>query len=125
MQDKNPLELAEELAGQAFGATIEDNTFMIRPAEAGIALLAAITQHNEHVKAAWDAADEMADALETLRADNALLREALDSCVEWLRHAGYDKAAEEVLAVLWPVRGVFADGTEVEIRLDWSEGGAE
>jgi hypothetical protein len=123
MEDKNPLQQAEELAGASFNARIENGVFMIEPAEAAIALLAAVTQHNDQNQAAWDAVDEMAARVEELREDNARLREALDGCVEWLHHAGYENAAAEVLQLLWPVRGVLEDGTEVEIVLDYDNEG--
>jgi hypothetical protein len=111
--DKNPLEMAQELADAEFSATIEDNAFVIRPAEAGIALLASITTHNTQLEDAWASADALAARLEELRAENGLFRQELENVSEILTVEGYSQYIDRINRILWPVVGINEDGTEV------------
>ena len=78
-EDKDILENAMDLIGTDFAVDIEDNVMRINPAEAGIALFAYIAQVGDAVDSAWESVDVQIAKIEELRADNALLREALDS----------------------------------------------
>jgi len=114
--DKNPLELAQELAGQDFAATIEDNAFVIRPAEAGIAFLAAITTHSTELEQAWESADALATRLEELREENGIYRQELENITEILTVENYPQYVERINRILWPVVGINEDGTRVEFE---------
>jgi GAF domain-containing protein len=111
--DNNPLEIAEDLAGESFQATIEDNAFVIRPAEAGIALMAALSTSEERLQAALDSADQLATALEAAREENGLFRSELEIVADILDSASHAEYVKRLNDLLWAVVGVTEDGTEV------------
>ena len=111
--DKDALEMAQELAESNFEATIEDNAFVIRPAEAGIALLAAITNTNDQLQSAWESADKLASALEDARTANGIFRHELELVTEVLAIENYPQYVQRINNLLWAVVGVTEDGTEV------------
>jgi hypothetical protein len=116
--DRNVLEQAEDLAGMELTATIEDGAFVIRPAEAGIALMASLATHNEQLEEAWKSADYLAKRLEDLRDENGVLRDELEDLFDYLTEIGNAPRASRITEVLWPVVGVLDDGTEVEFEYD-------
>jgi prefoldin subunit 5 len=111
--DKNVLEQAEDMAGMELTATIEDGAFVIRPAEAGVALMASIGAHNSQLEDAWESADYLAKRLEDLRDENGVLRDELEDLFDYLTEIGNEPRASRITEVLWPVVGVLDDGTEV------------
>jgi hypothetical protein len=111
--EKNAIEMAQELAGAQFSATIEDNAFVIRPAEAGIALFASITTHTDQLESALAATEELASALEALRDENGLFRQELENVTEILSTENYGQYVARINSILWPVVGITEDGTEV------------
>ena len=120
-EDKDILENAMDLIGTDFAVDIEDNVMRINPAEAGIALFAYIAQVGDAVDSAWESVDVQIAKIEELRADNALLREALDSFRELLEANGHAAAANGIMELLWPIVGILDDGTEIPIVIDWTE----
>ena len=104
--------IAEEIQHD-FNMRIEDNKFIMEPAEAGIALLAAMSQRNDAETRAWEAADELTRVMEKLRTENAKFRTLLESLSILLESLGYEDRANDIERTLWPVIGVLEDGTEV------------
>jgi hypothetical protein len=111
--DKNPLEMAQELADAEFSATIEDGAFVIRPAEAGIALLASLSTHNDQMQSLIDAAEELASMVQELRIENAKFRQELENVTEILSLENYGQYVDRINSILWPVFGITEDGTKV------------
>jgi hypothetical protein len=90
--------------------------FIVEPAEAGIAMLAAMAAQNDAETRAWEASDELARQLEKTKQENARYRELLEGLSILLTELGYESRADEVEHALWPVTGVLDDGTEVEFE---------
>jgi hypothetical protein len=111
--EKNALEMAQELADAQFSATIEDGAFVIRPAEAGIALLASITTHNDQMEATLAAVEELASTIEALRDENGKFRQELENVTEILSMENYGQYVDRINSILWPVFGITEDGTKV------------
>lgn len=113
-EEKNIIEDIQELVDQPFmSVSIRDGEFIINPAEAGIALMAAVSQQNEAESRAWEAAEELARELERLRQENARFRNELEPLVILLEELGYEDRSRQIERALWPVVGVLEDGTEV------------
>jgi len=116
MTDKTLLDDIAETIEQEFNARIQDGMFIVEPAEAGIAMLAAMAARNEAETRAWEASDELARQLEKTKQENARYREILEGLSILLTELGYESRADEVERALWPVVGVLDDGTEVEFE---------
>jgi len=114
MTDINPIEQAAELAGLPLNMRIEDGVFMIEPSDAGIALLASIRAQQEDIDNAWTSVDDLSDALEKMRAENALFREMLHEVADLLDNVGLEKEAARINRTLWKVVAIDDDGNEVE-----------
>lgn len=111
----NIMENIEGAAGQPFHVNIVDNVMHIAPAEAGIAIFAALTKGNESEEAAWQEADQLAKALEQARDDNARLRDLFESVHPTLVELGQTELADLLMREVYPIYGVDADGTETRI----------
>jgi hypothetical protein len=105
-----------EAIDHEFSASIEDGVFKITPAEAGIAMFAALTTANDAEARAWEAADALAKQHDKLRTENAKYRAVLESLVVLLDELGFEDRSNEIERALWPVVGVLDDGTEVEFE---------
>jgi hypothetical protein len=116
MTEKTLLDDIAETIEQEFNARIQDGMFIVEPAEAGIAMLAAMAARNEAETRAWEASDELARQLEKTKHENARYREILEGLSILLTELGYESRADEVERALWPVVGVLEDGTEVEFE---------
>lgn len=113
--EQNMLENIAEYTGEPFSVNIVDNTMQIRPAEAGIAIFAALTRQDEREQAAWEEADRIARTLEEVREDNARLRDLFEMVHPVLVELGQEELAEELLRTVYPVYGVNADGSTVKV----------
>ena len=113
------LEQLEEMAGMGLDISIEDGAFTIRPADAGIALLAAINAHDDEMAETWKAVDDMAKTVEELRSENSLFRQLLLDVVDVMEHSGFEREAAIISRVIWSVKGINEDGEEVEF--EWND----
>jgi len=113
MTTGNIAEQLENVAGAPFEMRIEDNEMIIAPAEAGIALLAAVSQMNTDNSEGWTEAERLGLVVEQLRDDNAELRDLCETIHATLVELGQDDLAERVLRAVFPVSGVMDDGTVV------------
>jgi|688.fasta_scaffold522851_3 hypothetical protein len=106
----------EEVAGDEFSMRIENNEMIITPAEAGVALLAAISQLNSQEDEAWQELDRLAGIIEELREDNANLRDVLETLHPMMVEFGQDEIADRLMRIAYPVAGVMDDGTVVKFE---------
>lgn len=111
--ERNIIDDIEETIEQPFNMEVRDGEFVITPAEAGIAMLAALSQRNDAETLAWETTEELAKELEKYRQENARYREALEPLVILLEELGFEERAHQIERALWPVIGVLEDGTEV------------
>jgi hypothetical protein len=118
MTEKTLLDNIAETIEHEFNARIQDGMFIVEPAEAGIAMLAAMAAGNEAETRAWEASDELARQLEKTKQENSRYRDLLEGLSILLTELGYESRADEVERALWPVVGVLEDGTEVEFEYD-------
>jgi hypothetical protein len=118
-QEQTIIEQVEELAGMGLDISIEENAFVIRPAEAGIALLAAIREHDDEMSETWTAVDDMAETVEQLRAENNLFRQLLLDVVEIFDDKNMTREATIISRAVWSVKGINEDGEEVEFQ--WND----
>jgi hypothetical protein len=116
MTDNNMLSDIAETINQEFTARIQDGVFIIEPAEAGVAMFAALANQEDEAARAWVEADVLVTKLEALREENASYREHLEKLQFLLDAIGYDDKVQEIDELLWPVVGVLEDGTEVSFE---------
>lgn len=113
MTEKTLLDNIAETIDQEFVARIQDGVFIIEPAEAGVAMFAALAREEEAANRAWEEAEALVDKLERLREENASYREHLEKLQFLLDAIGYQDKVQEIDELLWPVVGVLEDGTEI------------
>ena len=116
MTEKTLLDNIAETIDQEFVARIQDGVFMIEPAEAGVAMFAALAREEEEASRAWAESEVLVEKLERLREENASYREHLEKLQFLLDAIGYDDKVQEIDELLWPVVGVLEDGTEVPFQ---------
>ena len=119
--ENNMLNEIAEAINQAFEAVIEDGVFKITPAEAGVAMFAALANQEDEAARAWAEADILVTRLESLREENARYRAQLEHASLVLEAIGYDDKAREIDELLWPVFGILEDGTEVSFEYNNTE----
>ena len=117
-ENNNTLSNIAGTINHAFEAVIEDGVFKITPAEAGVAMFAALATIEADASRVEAAADALALQMEKLRDENARYRAHLEHVQLVLEAVGYDDKAAEIDHVLWPVIGVLEDGTEIEFTYD-------
>jgi hypothetical protein len=115
-QTTNPIEQAAELAGMGLDIRIEDGKFIIEPSDAGIALLASLQAQQNNADEAWEAVDEMTAAIEKMRDENSMFREALHNLAEVLIELNQLALAAKINRMLWKVVGIDDEGNEVEFN---------
>ena len=114
MTTENIQEQLEKVADAPFSMRIENNEMIITPAEAGVSLLAAISQmHVDEDEALLDIGI-LETTIEQLRDANAELRDLFEYIHPTLVELGQDALADKLMNILYPVSGVMDDGTVVE-----------
>lgn len=123
MENLNPIEHAAKLAGQDLDIEIVDGAFIIRPSDAGVMLLAWLQSSQKESDQAWESVDEMTEKLETLRDENAMLRDMLVEVSDLLDNVGLEKEATRINRTLWRVVGIDDEGNEIDF--EWFDEGHE
>lgn len=108
----------EEVAGESFTMRIENNEMIITPAEAGVALLAAVSQMNEDDSEGWAEAERLGMVIEDLRTENAEFRDLFEAIHPMLIDFGATEAANRLMRLVYPVYGTTEDGTTIRIGED-------
>jgi hypothetical protein len=113
MTDKTLIDEIAETVGHDLNIRIQDGEFIVTPAEAGIAMLAAMSEQAGAEDRIWSQVDALSKQAEKLRVENAKYRDLLESLTILLEQLGYDDRAHDIERALWPVVGVLEDGTEI------------
>lgn len=108
----------EEVAGESFTMRIENNEMIITPAEAGVALLAAVSAMNDDDSEGWKEADRLSMVIEELRTENAEFRDLFETLHPMLIDFGASETAKRLMRLVYPVYGTTEDGTTVRVGED-------
>lgn len=101
--EKNPMDRVADVAGQPFDVRIEDGIMLISPAEAGIALFAGVSQQQEREDEAWKVVEELAQKLDAVRDENAMIRDLFEDLHPMLVEFGQTELADRLMQTLYPV----------------------
>lgn len=95
--------VAETIEYDSFKAEIVDGNFIITPADAGIALLGYINISEQQLNEGREELDKAYSEMESLRDDNAKLRDFLDRVYGVLMESGHVALADELMDTVYPV----------------------
>lgn len=94
---------------------IENGSMVITPSDAGIAVFSYIEMNEKLVENAEKRIDFIEDKLDKVSADNAYFRDLLERALDFLEdEKDSDKLVAEILNTIYPITGIYEDGTEVK-----------